>query len=618
MQRFLTRLWTMAAGFVALVFAMPDDTAEGDRRQECDTKTQHWLAVNGSSCEVKFPASNSVPTMNLCPLRWAAMLLLLLAWPHSTHGNESVVITIHANQLTGAYQPVWNYFGADEPNYVYARNGEKLLHELAAMSRVPIYFRTHNLLNTGTGEASLKWGSTNVYTELPDGTPVHDWIITDRIFDALRRNGVQPLVEVGFMPEALSTHPQPYRHDFPRGDIFTGWSYPPRDYDRWRKLIIMWVSHLHERYGEGVKNWLWEVWNEPDISYWHGTPDEYNQLYDVTAAAIRYVLPSARIGGPETTSPTGARAAAFLNQFLEHCVRGRNAATGRVGAPLDFISFHAKGHPKFVDGHVRMSLAAQLLAVDRGMEIVASFPEWRNTPIILGESDPEGCAACQGAKNGYRNGPLYGATIGDSTARTYELARKNRINLAGIVTWAFEFEDQPYFAGFRELATNGVDKAVLNVFRMLGMLGGDWVKVESSGAQTLSKMLQEGVIDAPDIDSMATRRTRELDILVWNYHDDDVGAAPAAIRLKIDDLPEQRIRVEQFRMDESQSNAYALWQKIGRPEHPTAAQQVQLEKSGMLERIEPPKLEKDASSPHSGVLNFTLPRQGVALFRLFW
>ena len=146
-----------------------------------------------------------------------------------------------------------------------------------------------------------------------------------------------------------------------------------------------------------------------------------------------------------------------------------------------------------------MSLAAQLLAVDRGMEIVASFPEWRNTPIILGESDPEGCAACQGAQNGYRNGPLYGATIGDSTARTYELARKNRINLAGIVTWAFEFEDQPYFAGFRELATNGVDKAVLNVFRMLGMLGGDWVKVESSGAQTLSKMLQEGVIDAPDI-----------------------------------------------------------------------------------------------------------------------
>src|SRR5438034_10895788 len=106
-------------------------------------------------------------------------------------------------------------------------------------------------------------------------------------------------------------------------------------------------------------------------------------------------------------------------------------------------------------------------------------------------------------------------------------------------------------------------------------------------------MVHEVVIDEPDIDFMATRRSRELDILVWNYHDGDVAAAPAAIRLKIDDLPEQRIRVEQFRMDESESNAYALWQKIGRPEHPTAAQQVQLEKSGMLERIEPPKLEKE-------------------------
>lgn len=558
--------------------------------------------------------------MNLCPVRSAAMVFLLLgtAWPHSAHGNESVAITIHANQSIGAYQPVWNYFGADEPNYVYARNGKKLLHELAALSRVPIYFRAHNLLTTGNGEASLKWGSTNVYTELPGGTPVYDWTITDRIFDALHRVGVRPVVEVGFMPEALSTYPQPYRHDFPRGDIFTGWSYPPHDYDKWRRLIIAWVRHLHERYGEGAKNWLWEVWNEPDIPYWHGTPQEYNRLYDVTAAAIRSVLPSARIGGPETTSPSSARAAAFLNQFLEHCARGRNAATGGVGAPLDFISFHAKGNPKFVDGHVRMGLAAQLLAVDRGMEIVASFPEWRNTPIVLGESDPEGCAACKGAQNDYRNGPLYGAIVADGTARTYELARKNGVNLAGIVTWAFEFEDQPYFAGFRELATNGVDKPVLNVFRMLGMLGGDWVKVQSSGAKPLSKMLEEGVIDAPDIDSVATRRRRELDILVWNYHDDDVATATANIQLKIEDLPEQKIRVEQFRMDQSHSNAYAVWQKMGRPELPTTAQQIQLKKSAMLERTEPPKLQKDASSPHSGMLDFTLPRQGVALFRLFW
>jgi xylan 1,4-beta-xylosidase len=563
----------------------------------------------------------SLLTMNMLPLQTIGMAFLLFASvgpPPSALAVEPVVITVYAGETSRTYRSVWNYFGADEPNYVYARNGEKLLHELAALSPVPVYFRAHNLLTTGTGEGSLKWGSTNVYTELPGGTPVYDWTITDRIFDALSRNGVRPLVEVGFMPEALSTHPRPYRHDFPRGDIFTGWSYPPRDYDKWQALITAWVQHLHERYGEGVKDWLWEVWNEPDIPYWHGTPEEYNRLYDVTAAAVRHVLPSARIGGPETTRPSSAGAGAFLSQFLEHCARGRNAATGGTGAPLDFISFHPKGSPKSVDGHVRMGLAAQLSAVDRGMQIVASFPEWRSTPIILGESDPEGCAACQGAQNGYRNGPLYGVTIAEATARTYELARGHGVNLMGIVTWAFEFEDQPYFAGFRELATNGVDKPVLNVFRMLGMLGGNWVNVQSNGALPLSKILREGVVDAPDIDVIATRRPRELDILVWNYHDDDVAADPATIRLQIEALPELKTRVEEFRMDPSHSNAYAAWQKMGRPNHPTTAEQVQLEKSGMLEAMEPPALRMDGTRPHIGMLDFTLPRQGVALFRLYW
>jgi len=578
-------------------------------------------AHRGVLLKEELMASVSLLTMNMLPLRIIGMVFLLFAsvgLSPSAPAAEPVVITVYAGDTSRTYRPVWNYFGADEPNYVYARNGEKLLHELAALSPVPVYFRAHNLLTTGSGEGSLKWGSTNVYTELPGGTPVYDWTITDRIFDALSRNGLRPLVEVGFMPEALSTHPRPYRHDFPRGDIFTGWSYPPRDYDKWQALITAWVQHLHDRYGEGVKDWLWEVWNEPDIPYWHGTPEEYDRLYDVTAAAIRHVLPSARIGGPETTRPSSAGASAFLSQFLEHCARGRNAATGGIGAPLDFISFHPKGSPKSVEGHVRMGLATQLSAVDRGMQIVASFKEWRSTPIILGESDPEGCAACQGVENGYRNGPLYGVTIAEATARTYELERGHGVNLMGIVTWAFEFEDQPYFAGFRELATNGVDKPVLNVFRMLGMLGGDWVNVQSNGALPLSKILREGVVDAPDIDVMATRRPRELDILVWNYHDDDVAADPVTVQLRIEALPEQKTRIEEFRMDPSHSNAYAAWQKMGRPNHPTTAEQMQLEKSGMLEAMEPPALRMDGSRPHIGMLDFTLPRQGVALFRLYW
>jgi xylan 1,4-beta-xylosidase len=534
---------------------------------------------------------------------------------------DPVIITVHANQRTSAYTPAWNYFGADEPNYTYAANGEKLLRELGALSPEPVYFRTHNLLTTGNGDSSLKWGSTNAYTEKPDGTPVYDWTITDRIFDAFRDAHVRPLVEVGFMPEALSTHPQPYRHDFPKGDIYTGWSYPPRDYDKWGALVTAWAKHLHERYGDGVNGWLWEVWNEPDIGYWHGSAEEYDHLYDVTSAAIRSVLPAAKIGGPESTGPGSERSVGFLKQFLEHCAHGKNAATGGTGAPLDFISFHPKGSPHFVDGHVRMSVATQLRAVHRGMEIVASYPEWKNTPIILGESDPEGCAACRADQNGYRNGPLYGVSEAEAMARTYELARRSGVRIQGSVTWAFEFENQPYFAGFRELATNGIDKPVLNVFRMWGMMGGgsrpaEWLAADSSGARPLDDILSGGVTADADINAVATRSAHEIDVLVWNYHDDDLTTDPAKIEVHVADLPGNSVRLAEFRMDRDHSNAYAAWQAMGSPQQPTATQQAELEKAGQLQQIGETKVRR--ASDHTGSISLTLPRQGVALLRLQW
>jgi xylan 1,4-beta-xylosidase len=524
-----------------------------------------------------------------------------------------VVVNVDVSKTEGAYTPVWNYFGADEPNYVYVRNGEKLLRELSALSPAPVYFRTHNLLTTGDGSSSLKWGSTNAYREAADGSPIYDWTITDRIFDAMQSAHVLPLVEVGFMPEALSTHPEPYRHTFPDGEIFTGWSYPPKDYAKWSALVTAWVRHLHQRYD--VSGWLWEVWNEPDIPYWHGTPEEYDKLYDVTVAAIRKELPQAKVGGPESTGPANDRAAAFLQRFLEHCAHGINAATGETGAPLDFISFHPKGSPKFVDGHVRMNLGAQLRSVQRGMQIVASFPEWRNTPIILGESDPEGCAACKGEQNGYRNGALYGVSVADAIARTYELARKEGVYLQGAVTWAFEFEDQPYFAGFRELATNGIDKPVLNVFRMLGMLGGNWIEATSSGAQPLEAVVADSVTDAPDVNAVATHKDREVDVFVWNYHDDDIASEPAQVRLSVVNIPAKRVRAEIFRMDGDHSNSFTAWKKMGSPQKPTPAEQKRLEESGRLEHA---SLETPTMTDATVTLNFPLSRQGVYLVRLKW
>jgi xylan 1,4-beta-xylosidase len=554
-----------------------------------------------------------------------ALLAVFLPAPHrllakaQPQAAPPISIQVHAGRPIASYTPIWNYFGADEPNFLYAPNGKKLLGELAALSPVPVYFRPHNLLTTGNGEGSLKWGSTNVYTERPDGTPVYDFTITDRIFDALIAAHVRPLVEIGFMPQALSTHPEPYRHTFPKGDIFTGWTYPPRDEARWSKLVAEYAAHLRERYGSQTDTWLWEVWNEPDIGYWHGTPAEYDRLYDLTAAAIRQELPGAKIGGPEATGINPGRSEAFLRQFLDHCAHGVNAATGGAGAPLGFISYHPKGKPSFVDGHVAMSIGTQLRAIERGMQVVAGYPEWKHTPIILGESDPEGCAACQGSQNGYRNGPLYGASVAEATLRTYELARQYGVTVEGAVTWAFEFEEQPAFAGFRELATNGIDKPVLNVFRMFGMLGAGkagavWIATESGAALPLAQLLERSVPGPPDVNAVATRNGREVDVLLWNYHDADLPAPPAEIHLAVDGLHGKTAIAAEFRMDATHSNAYRVWQQMGSPSQPAGEQLRLLQRAGALEQpaTDHPVPVRDGMAG----IDLAIPRHGVVLVRL--
>ncbi len=539
--------------------------------------------------------------------------------------SDRVNIRVAADQPEGIAGPVWNYFGYDEPNYSYAPNGRKLLAELAALSPEPVYVRVHNLFTSGDGSASLKWGSTNVYTEDAKGNPVYSWEIVDRIFDAFHEAGIKPLVELGFMPEALSTHPEPYRHNFPHGpvdSIYTGWAYPPKDYSKWSELVSQFVRHLVRRYGASeVKTWLWEVWNEPDIGYWKGTPEEYFKLYDYSVEAILRELPEAQIGGPDSTGPSSAKAAEFLRMFLEHCARGKNYATGKAGARLDFVSFHPKGRPQWAGDHVQMGLAHHLAAIESGFKIVTSFPEWRKTPVILGESDPEGCAACPARtnpQNAYRNGPLYACYEAELLDRTLGLAAAHAVHLRGAVTWAFEFEGQPYFEGFRTLATNGIDKPVLNAFRMFGLMGRQRVQATSSGALDLASVVRDGVRSRADIHVFATRKANEVEILVWNYHDDDVPAPPASIDLLVNGLPGKsgRARVEHFRVDSDHSNAYTVWKKEGSPQQPSAAQYQKIEAQGGLQLLSAPTWT--GVKNNAVRLQFHLPRHAISLLRISW
>ncbi|MGD0013510.1 MAG: beta-xylosidase [Bryobacteraceae bacterium] len=549
-------------------------------------------------------------------LLWATLLTATAVF-----AQPAVRIHVDAALKTGPLRPAWSFFGYDEPNYTYMQYGRKLLGELSALNPAPVQIRCHNLLTSGDGTPSLKWGSTNAYTEDPSGRPVYDWKILDRIFDTFRETGVKPLVEIGFMPEALSTGPPPYRMQWPE-QFSTGWAFPPKDYRKWAELVHGWVRHAVERYGrQEVETWYWELWNEPDISYWRGTPEEYFRLYDFTADALKRALPTSRIGGPHSTGPANPRAAEFLRSFLEHCVRGKNYATGGVGAPLDYIGFHAKGSPAMVGGRVRMGIREQALSVARGFEIVASFPELRGRPVIIGESDPEGCAACSARshpQNAYRNGPLYPCYTAAMFKHTLDLAERYGTNLEGAVTWAFEFEGQPYFDGFRTLATNGIDKPVLSVFRMLGLMGPDRLRVESDGAVPLDAVLQAGVRERPDINALASRGEREVSVLVWNYHDDDTLAPDAAVRLAVSGIPASagRVLIRHFRIDEQHSNAYTVWRELGSPQSPSPEQYARLEAAGRLEMLESPRWLWNAGGRLE--VGFRLPRQGVSLIQFSW
>jgi xylan 1,4-beta-xylosidase len=526
-----------------------------------------------------------------------------------------VTVTVDVAKTVGPMTPLYRFFGADEPNYAYMKDGRRLLSEIGKLGEPPTYFRAHNLLSSGDLTPSLKWGSTNVYTEDANGQPVYDFTTVDRIIDAYRTGGVRPYVQLGFMPEALSTHPQPYRHEWrpglPYKTIMTGWSYPPKSYDKWRELCRKLTEHFVEKYGKDeVERWYFECWNEANGDYWHGSAQDWYKLHDYAMDGVRQALPTARVGGPHTAGSGGK----FMTDFLEHCLHGTNYATGKTGTPLDFLSFHAKGAPSFVDGHVRMGIAAQLRTIDEGLATIAKYPELKNVPVVIGECDPDGCAACQGPQLGYRNGTMYSSFTAASFARFYQINDAHGTNLQGALTWAFEFEDQPYFAGQRVLATNGVVLPVFNVFRMLAKMTGNRVATSSTHQVPLDAAIKSGVREAADVGALAARDGDRVTVLLWHYHDDDQAGPDATIDVQLNGLPDSTFNVVEFRVDATHSNAHSVWKSAGGPVAPDTKLYDAMKAASDLTAVSPAsKVEvKDGRA----TLKLALPRQGVSLLTL--
>ena len=401
-----------------------------------------------------------------------------------------------------------------------------------------------------------------VFDEDSHDQAVYNWSYIDQIYDGLLDAGVRPFVELSFMPRKLARSEQP--HAF----WYKPFPSPPKSYSKWDDMIYRFASHLVTRYGaDEVRQWYFEVWNEPNIDFWTGAPKQetYFELYDHTAQAIKRADSRLRVGGPATAQ------AAWVDALIAH------AAQAHV--PLDFVSTHVYANDSAQDvlgTHEEISRRDMVSrAVQKVYDQVKASPR-PELPIHWSEYNAS-----------YKNE----VDVTDSAFMGPWLANNIRA-CDGLTTtmsyWTFSdvFEEQgvvkaPFYGGFGLMAEGGVPKAAFNAFAMLHRLG--------------DRRLQPVLSDA----LITKRADGAFVIAVWNYADPSEKGAPRAIRIHFDGATEAHsFRVEI--VDPEHGSALAAWQAMGSPANPAREQYEQLRRAASATK------KLDGAS-------FMLPAHGLAL-----
>jgi xylan 1,4-beta-xylosidase len=191
----------------------------------------------------------------------------------------------------------------------------------------------HPVAGAGPAMRALgaRWARVDAwFQETTNGRPDYDchtgaWDPAglDTRVELAREEGAQPLVIVDYSPACLATGTVP-------GD--TPADYPPdlgADQARWDALVY--DMAYHEITAWGVRSF--EVWNEPDGTFWRGGLAGYLHLYQDTVTTLEKAAAAAghsriEVGGPALTFPDSS----WIEPFLDFVAAGR--------LPLDFLSWH--------------------------------------------------------------------------------------------------------------------------------------------------------------------------------------------------------------------------------------------------------------------------------------
>jgi xylan 1,4-beta-xylosidase len=422
------------------------------------------------------------------------------------------------------------------------------------------YVRFHGILNDEVG----------IYDEDSQGQPIYNFSYVDQIYDGLLANGVRPFVELSIMPKKLAAkeilHPFWYRPNVS----------PPKDWDKWNQLMAAFAHHLVDRYGiEEVRQWYFEVWNEPNLDFWAGEPKQatYWQLYDHTARALKNIDSKIRVGGPATAQ------AAWVDAFIEHCAKNH--------VPVDFVSTHiyADDPPADVFGTKEEIPRDQMVCrAFRKVHDQIKASAMPNLPLIGSEFN-----ATFRTQSDITDSAFMGPWLADTIRQCDGLT-----DMMSYWTFSDVFEEQgvvktPFYGGYGLIATGGIPKPAYNAFKLLHKLGDQRITLDSDSA-------------------LLTRRADGTLVLVaWNYAAPEQAGSPIKVTFRFEGMEEKRALIS--RVDGDHGDFHDLYQRMGSPRYPTVPQIRELRRAAELPAAEDRKLE-------NGELNLVLPAHGLAMIEV--
>lgn len=437
--------------------------------------------------------------------------------------------------------------------------------------------RFHGLLHYDMG----------VYSETKDGQPVHNWQYVDELYDSLLALNLKPFVEFGFMPSALASGKK--KMFWWQGNVT-----PPKSYEKWDALIGGLVRHWTERYGaDEVRTWNFEIWNEPNYPGFWGPRDrnkpkeEYFELYAHTAAAVKKVDATYRVGGPAGAGPD------WVVDQIRFCASN--------SVPLDFISYHAyglgdgpSGLDQFGDRLLYLSpnphSPADIANSQRG---VIDRSIMRGLPIHITEW----------SSSYSPRDPVHDSYF--SASYILEQLKRTEQGIASMSYWTFTdiFEENgppltPFHGGFGLLNLQGIKKPAYFAYRFLSQLGG--TELKSSDAQ--SWVCRD---DRGGVQILFWNLTALTDGNVSNqevFRKVQPATNVASVHIKLVNVPPGNYHAQFLRVGFEKNDAYTAYLKMGAPGQMTRRQVGELKTAASGA----PEVEKVASVDDSGHFETTL------------